>query len=91
MSLCEITRYAREQLEATSLYAIIHPDALGQQEREIAQMLAGEATGFRSEKRLVHAGQHSLWVATQTTLLRDAEDRPLGFLAQIQDITDRRH
>ena len=73
------------------MYAIIHPDALGQQEREIAQMLAGEATGFRSEKRLVHAGQHSLWVATQTTLLRDAEDRPLGFLAQIQDITDRRH
>ena len=35
-ALCEITGYSREQLEATSLEAITHPDDLGEQEREIA-------------------------------------------------------
>ena len=35
-ALCEITGYSHEQLEATSLEAITHPDDLGDQEREIA-------------------------------------------------------
>ena len=89
-ALCEITGYSREQLEATSSEAITHPDDLGEQEREIAAVLAGEAAGYRSEKRFVHAGQSPVWVAVQMTLLRDADAHPLRFLAQIQDITDRR-
>jgi diguanylate cyclase (GGDEF)-like protein/PAS domain S-box-containing protein len=89
-ALCTITGYAREQLEATSLKAITHPDDLDKQEREIAHMLAGDATGYRSDTRLVSAGQHSLWVAMQANLLRDAKGRPLRLLAQIQDITDQR-
>ncbi len=89
-ALCEITGYAREQLEATSLGAITHPDGLLEQERETARVLADDGAGYRSETRLVHAGQRPVWVATQTTLLRNAEGHPLRFLAQIQDITDRR-
>jgi len=89
-ALCAITGYTREQLEATSLNAITHPDDLDKQERELAHTLAGDGTGYRSQTRLVNAGKHSMWVAMQATLLRDAEDRPLRFLAQIQDITDQR-
>ena len=89
-ALCEITGYSREQLEATSSEAITHPDDLGEQEREIAAVLAGEAAGYRSEKRFVHADRSPVWVAVQMTLLRDADAHPLRFLAQIQDITDRR-
>ena len=37
------------ELEATSMEAITHPDDLGEQEREIATVLAGEAAGYRSE------------------------------------------
>jgi diguanylate cyclase (GGDEF)-like protein/PAS domain S-box-containing protein len=90
-ALCEITGYSREQLEATTSEAITHPDDLGEQEREIAAVLAGEAAGYQSEKRFVHAGRNPVWVAVQITLLRDADAHPLRFLAQIQDITDRRH
>ena len=89
-ALCEITGYSREQLQATTSEAITHPDDLGDQDREIAIVLAGEASGYKSEKRFVHAGRNPVWVAVQTTLLRDADARPLRLLAQIQDITDRR-
>ncbi|MGO9752789.1 MAG: putative bifunctional diguanylate cyclase/phosphodiesterase [Solirubrobacteraceae bacterium] len=89
-ALCEITGYSREQLEATSLGAITHPDDLVEQERQTARALADDAAGWRSETRLVHAGQRPVWVATQSTLLRNAKGHPLRFLAQIQDITDRR-
>ncbi len=89
-ALCEITGYAREQLEATSLEAITHPDDLEAEKREIAGVLAGEAAGDQSEKRLVHAGRSPVWVAMHTTLLRDADAHPLHALAQIHDITDRK-
>ena len=52
-ALSEITGYSREQLEASSLTAIAHPDDLGGQERELARMLAGAKTGARSDLRLV--------------------------------------
>jgi diguanylate cyclase (GGDEF)-like protein/PAS domain S-box-containing protein len=89
-AVCEITGYSRKQLETTSLKAITHPDDLGEQEREIGHLLAGKAAGYRSQSRLLHAAQHSLWVAMQTTLLRDSEDSPLRFLVQIQDVADQR-
>ncbi len=89
-ALCEITGYPREQLEATNIKAITHPDDLGTSEQEIAALLAGGASGCRSEKRFVHTGRSPVWVAVHTTVLRDADARPSRFIAQIQDITDRR-
>ena len=89
-ALCEITGYSREQLEATSAEAITHPDDLGKQEQEIAALIAGDADGFRCEKRFVHPGRGPVWVAVQMTVLRDADARPLRLIAQIQDVTDRR-
>ncbi len=88
-ALCEITGYSRKQLVALSLVAITHPHD-GEEEGEIVRMLAGDGAGYRPEKRLAHADGRDAWVAVQTTLLHDAEGHPLRYLAQIQDITERR-
>ncbi len=56
-ALCKITGYSCAQLEASSPDAITHPDDLGKQDREIAAVLAGDAVGYRSEKRFIHEGQ----------------------------------
>ena len=89
-ALCDITGYSRDQLEATSLDAITHPDDLGAAKQELGRVLAGGAAGHRLEKRLVHAARRPVLVAMQATLLRDSAGNPLNILAQIQDITDRR-
>jgi diguanylate cyclase (GGDEF)-like protein/PAS domain S-box-containing protein len=89
-ALSEIVGYSGEQLNGMSLGAITHPDDLGEQEGEISRVLAGRAEGYRSEERLLHASVGSIWVTIQMTLLHDAGGRPLRFLAQIQDVTDRR-
>jgi diguanylate cyclase (GGDEF)-like protein/PAS domain S-box-containing protein len=89
-ALSEIVGYSREQLDGMSFGSITHPDDLGEQEGEISRALAGRGDGYRSEKRLLHARVGPVWVAIQMTLLRDAGGRPLRFLAQIQDVTDRR-
>jgi len=89
-ALCEITGYSRDQLEATSLDAITHPDDLSVEEQETGRVLAGGPAGQRLEKRLLHATRRPVLVAMQATLLHDSAGNPLSVLAQIQDITDRR-
>ncbi len=89
-ALCEISGYSREQLEATNAAAITHPDDLGNSQQEIAALLTGAEAGCRSEKRFIHAARRPVWVAVHTTVLRDRAGRPLRFVAQVQDITDRR-
>jgi PAS domain S-box-containing protein len=89
-ALCELSGYSREQLEATTFEAIIHPDDLGTHKQEIAALLADDTAGCLSERRLVHAGRDPVWVAVRTGVLRDCGARAVRFVAHIQDITDRR-
>ncbi len=53
-------------------------------------MLEGELSSHRAERRYLHASGSAVWVAVNSTLVRDAAGRPLHFLSQIQDITERR-
>jgi diguanylate cyclase (GGDEF)-like protein/PAS domain S-box-containing protein len=89
-ALCEITGYSDEQLEATSLESLAHPDDMAEFRAQIGSLLAGDASSFKTEKRFVHASGHPVWVALRATLLRDLNGDPTQFLGQMLDITDRR-
>ncbi len=69
---------------------ITHPeDATVQREHERA-LLAGDIETHRMEKRLLHADGHLIWVQLDSTVLRDADDAPIGFISQIHDVSERR-
>ncbi len=53
-------------------------------------MLEGELSSHRAERRYLHASGSAVWVAVNSTLVRDADGKPLHFLSQMQDITERR-
>ena len=53
-------------------------------------MLEGELSGHRAERRYLHASGSAVWVAINSTLVRDGDGKPLHFLSQMQDITERR-
>ncbi len=89
-ALCGISGYSREQLEATDIGAITHPDDLDTSQQELADLLAGRVEGCLSEQRFVHTARAPVWVAVHTTVLRDGDGRPRRLVAQIQDVTDRR-
>jgi diguanylate cyclase (GGDEF)-like protein len=42
------------------------------------------------EKRYVHVSGHTVWGSLSITLLRDGDGRPIHFIAQVQNITERR-
>lgn len=89
-SLCEIVGYSETELLALNIQAITHRDDLGQDLAEIYRMLRGEILTSQLEKRYVHKLGHDVWVSSSFSLVRDAQSKPLHFIFQIQNVTERK-
>src|SRR5207253_1112924 len=89
-SLCEIVGYSEEELLATTFQAITHPDDLEADLGYVRQMLDGEIQTYQMEKRYFHKHGQVIWILSSVSLVRDAQDNPLYFISQIQDITARK-
>lgn len=89
-SLCEIVGFSETELLASDFQTITHPDDLGNDLAEMYRMTAGETLTLQVEKRYVHRLGHDVWVSNSASLVRDADGRPLHFIFQIQDITERK-
>ncbi|MCH8919437.1 MAG: PAS domain S-box protein [Chloroflexi bacterium] len=89
-SLVEMLGYSEQELLATDFQAITHPDDLDVGLNYMQQMLAGEIDSCQFEKRYLHKRGHVVWALLSFSLVRDAADRPLHFISQIQDISQRK-
>ncbi|MFN2491532.1 MAG: diguanylate cyclase [Pyrinomonadaceae bacterium] len=89
-SLGEIVGYSEAELLVSDFQAITHREDLGSDLAEIYRMLAGEILTCQMEKRYIHKLGHDVWVSSSASLVRDAQSRPLHFIFQIQDITERK-
>lgn len=89
-SLSEIVGYSEAELLVSDFQAITHRDDLGKDLAEIYRMLSGEILTCQLEKRYIHKLGHDVWATCSASLVRDAKGRPLHFIFQIQDITERK-
>src|SRR5574339_1217861 len=67
-----------------------HPDDAGGDAAERARCLAGHQETFRLEKRYLHRDGRLIWAVKSCALVRDAGGRPLHFICQLQDVTERK-
>jgi PAS domain S-box-containing protein len=89
-ALCEIVGYSKAELEASTFQAITHPDDLDAELHRMHQMLNGELRTYQMEKRYFHKNGSVIWIVLNVSLVRNADGTPKHFIAQIQDITDRK-
>jgi PAS domain S-box-containing protein len=89
-SLCELTGYSEKELLRGSFQEITHPEDLDVDLEFVRQMLAGERSAYRMDKRYVRKDGEIVWASLSVSLVRDADDVPLIFVSQIEDITERR-
>ncbi len=66
-----------------------HPDCAQIFRESIRGLLAGAGNG-QFEKRFVHPDGTTRWLSTAVSLVRDEHGAPMRFVAQAQDITERR-
>jgi diguanylate cyclase (GGDEF)-like protein/PAS domain S-box-containing protein len=89
-ALCELVGYSESELLATTFQAITHPDDLEADLNLVRQLLAGEIRSYHMEKRYFHKQGHVVWILLSVSLVRDAQEKPLYFISQIQDTTARK-
>jgi PAS domain S-box-containing protein len=89
-SLCDLVGYSEAELLATTFQAITHPEDLGTDLAQVGALVAREISNYHLEKRYIHKQGHIVWVLLSVSLVMTANDDPLYFIAQVQDITARK-
>ena len=89
-SICAIFGYSESEMLTKTFQALTHPDDLEQNLRFFQQALSGEVDSYQLEKRYLHKSGQIVWVLLTSSLLRDAEGKPLHLVSQLQDITQRK-
>lgn len=89
-ALCRLLGYSEEELLSKKSFELTHSDDLAVSRRRTEALLAGEAEVMSLEKRYVCKDGHIVWTISDVSLVLDSESDPDHFIAQYQDITERK-
>jgi diguanylate cyclase (GGDEF)-like protein/PAS domain S-box-containing protein len=89
-ALCRITGLTRDELRATTLQSITHPDDLNRDAESMRDLVDGKIPSCQVEKRYRHAWGHYFWVLVTASLVRNDRGGPLYYVSQVQDISERK-
>ncbi len=89
-ALCDLLGFTAEELRGRMFQDVTHPDDLENSMARVRRMLTGEIQHFQMEKRCLHKRGHILWTLVSSSLVRDGQGRPVHFITQIQDVTERK-
>ncbi|HZG42467.1 MAG TPA: PAS domain S-box protein [Longimicrobium sp.] len=89
-ALCRMTGYTEEELLGKTFHDITHPGDLDADLAQVQALLAGEGDSYEMEKRYVRRDGQAVWVLLAVAVVRDADGKPVQFIAQMQDVTGQR-
>jgi two-component system cell cycle sensor histidine kinase/response regulator CckA len=89
-ALCRLTGYSEDELRAIHFQTITHPDDLHADLEHVGRLVRGEAASYEMEKRYIRKDGAAVWVLLTGSLVRGPDGQPLHFIAQVQDIAQRR-
>ena len=89
-TLCESVGYSEQEFRSLDFHSLTHPEDLNLHMRNVQELLSGEVGSFQVEERYFHKSGSLLWLLLHVSLLRSSTGKPLHFIAQIQDITERK-
>ena len=86
----DLTGYSTPELCGRTLAELTHPDDRAGDRAGMDRLLLGDRDTYSVEKRLLASGGATVWALQSTSLIRGDDGMPLYFVAQVQDITERR-
>jgi diguanylate cyclase (GGDEF)-like protein/PAS domain S-box-containing protein len=89
-SLCDLVGFTENELLSSNFKSVTHADDLDNDLANLYRLMQSETLTCQVEKRYVHKSGQIVWVLNNVSLVRDADDIPVHFIFQIQDITERK-
>ena len=89
-ALCEIVGYSRDELSKLTFQQITVAEDLDTDLQLMRDLLDGKIPFYQMDKRYVRKDGSRIWVQLNATLLRDERGAPIHFLAQVQNISERK-
>jgi len=89
-AFCDFVGYSLDELRAMTLADLLHKDDAAQSLAIRNEMVSGELSETRWERRFIHKSGLSLWALVTARLVRDEHHEPAYFISQIIDISDRK-
>ncbi|MDB6169168.1 MAG: domain S-box [Verrucomicrobia bacterium] len=89
-ALCQLLGYTELELLALGFQDVTHPDDLEQSMDYVRRISAGEVQSYEIEKRYIHHSGRTVVAVVNVSAVPDRHGRPAYFVAQFQDVTQRR-
>ena len=89
-AMCRMLGYSRDELLATSIAAITHPEHRDDDLAALQRAMDGKQQSYRTEKRYLRSDGEPVWVSLHTSVVRDDDGAALYAITQFEDIGDRR-
>lgn len=88
--VCDLLGYSEEEMLSKTFQDITHPDDLELDLNNVQALLEGKVDSYQMEKRYFHKYGHLVWVLLGVSLIRDNAGKPMHFISQLEDITQRK-
>ncbi|TAK02544.1 MAG: PAS domain S-box protein [Candidatus Manganitrophaceae bacterium] len=89
-AFCQMVGYSEQELVGMNFRSIMNPDDLDANLKGFQQLLNREKDPFKMEKRFIHKEGQTVWVSVSATVVRNPDGAPLYFVAQLEDLTERK-
>lgn len=90
-NISELLGYTPDELVLKTFQEITHPDDVDRDLELLNLLLADEIESYHLEKRYFHKSGDTVWALLNVSLVKDMVGKPLYFVSQIIDITERKY
>lgn len=89
-ALSQMLGYSEVELMQLTFQQITYPDDLATDLALVQELLEGKISFYEMEKRYIHQQGYMIWAILSVSLVRGFSGKPLYFISQIQNITNRK-
>ena len=87
-SLCDTFGYCKKEFSNLTFMDITHPKDVTKGSKAMIDMVKGNLDHYETEKRYINKIGKIIWTQLLITIVRDKNEKPLHFVAQINDLTE---
>jgi PAS domain S-box-containing protein len=89
-AFCTMLGRSESLILAEDVKAITDPEDIAQELHLSRDLIQGKIESYQMDKRYIHLDGHPIWTQLNVSLVRDDRGEALHFVAQIQDISERK-